>query len=240
MALIEIKHTRSRLNIIKRDLLKATTIFSCVSMALFISYYVYLILQNLNNILYLFVYSGLIASILSLFFIETLIKENKKLLKNEKRQALEQKRRYKTVVKILKFIAKSVLVGVATFETLTNFDITISNIANICSIVFLGIQVLFEIIVHYVIKQIDYFRLSLELDMENSKLLKTFLKSMYKDQKTEKKAIISQGGKVHTIQEEKMIEKIKLEADKFEQENKKRKTEIRNLVKKPKTTKKKK
>ena len=55
MALIEIKHTRSRLNVIKRDLLKATTIFSCVSMALFISYYVYLILQNLNNILYLFV-----------------------------------------------------------------------------------------------------------------------------------------------------------------------------------------
>lgn len=226
MSIIETKHTHSRLNILKRDLMRALTIFSCLSMLAFTAYYIYLIIQNLHNVLYLVIYSVLIVSIISLFCIETFIKEDKKLLKNDKRKAIEKKRKYKQVVKHLKFVAKLILVGVAIYETVTNFDVSLSNVINICSAVLLVIQFLFDRIANYIIEQIDYFRLSLELDLEDSWLLQTFLKEKH----IEEKAIIAQGGSVHTPLEQKMIAEIKEDAKEFEKEEKTRHAKIKKLI----------
>lgn len=230
MSVIETKHTRSRLNVIKRDLFKAVTVFSCISMLAFLSYYIYLIIENVHNPLYLVVYSVLIVAIVSLFFVEALIREDKKLLRNEKRISTEKKRKYKFVIKVFKFVAKFVLVGVAIYETVTNFDINISNIVNICSAVLLGVQIIFEFIISKIIKQIDYLRLSVELDIEESGIFKTILAFMVKEKELEKKAIIEQGGIVHTPMEEKMIAEIREDAKEYEVTTKTRKKKIRSLL----------
>ena len=230
MAFLETKHTLSRVNILKKDLMRALLVFSCISMIAFIGYYIYLIIQNLQNPLYIVIYSCFIAFIISLFCVEIFIQEDKKLLKNEKRQAVEKKRKFKIFIKVLKFIAKSVLVGIAMYETFTNFDVSLNNIINICSVVLLAVQILFEFIAHYIMKQIDYFRLSLEMDMDESVFVKMAFRSMMKDKKTEDKAIEISGGKKYTPLEEKMRNEIRTEADKYAKEVSDRKEEIEKMA----------
>lgn len=231
MAVLETKHTRSRLNVIKRDLFKAIAIFSYVSMFAFLIYYIYLIVENLHNPLYIVIYSGMIVAIIALFFIEILIREDKKLLRNERRQSTERKRKYKFLIKILKFSAKFVLVGIAVFESITNYAINLSNFINICSAVLLIVQILFEFVVSHIIKQIDYLRLSVELDIKESGIFKSILSFALKEKKMEEKAILAQGGTLHTPAEEKMITEIKTDAQEFEEKDKMRKEQIYQLWK---------
>ena len=239
MAVLETKHTRSRLNVIKRDLQNAVAIFSYVSMLAFLVYYVYLIVKNLDNPLFLVIYSVMIVAIVGLFFTEVLIHENKKLLRNEKRRSAEKKRKYKFVIKLFKYLANFTLVGIAVSETLTNYDITLSNIINVCSAILLVVQVLFEFIVHNIIKQIDYLRLAVELDIEESGIFKSILSFALKEKRMEEKAILAQGGSLHTAAEERMIVEIKTEADAFEEKEKARKEQIRDIFKNWKASKKK-
>ncbi len=238
MAVLETKHTRSRINVIKNELLRAVTVFNYVSMLAFLIYYVYLIIQNIHNPLYLVVYSLLIVAIIALFLIEILIQENKKLLRNEKRQSTEKKRKYKFFTKIFKFVANFTLIGVAMYETLTNFDITISNLINILSFILLFAQIIFEFVIHKIIKEIDYLRLSVELDIEESGIFKSVLSFMFKEKKMEEKAILAQGGSLHTPTEEKMIAEIKEQAKEFEEKDKIRKDQIKNIWKTSKKKKK--
>ena len=237
MAVLETKHTRSRLNVIKRDLSNAVATFSYISMFAFLAYYIYLIIENLNAPLYLVIYSVMIIAIVALFFIETFIRENKKLLRNEKRRSAEKKRKCKFIIKLFKYLANFTLVGIAITETLTNYDITVSNVINVCSAILLIIQIVFEFIVHNIIKQIDYLRLSVELDIEESGIFKSILSFALKEKRMEEKAIIAQGGSLHTPAEERMIAEIKAEAEAFEEKDRTRKEQIRNLFKNWKSSK---
>lgn len=231
MAVLETKHTRSRLNVIKRDLNKSVSIFNYISIFAFLAYYVYLIIENINNPLYLVIYSVLIIAIIALFFTEIFIQENKKLLRNEKRKSAEKKRKYKFFIKLFKFVANFTLIAVAMYETISNFDITLSNLLNVLSFILLIAQTLFEVIINKIIKQIDYLRLSVELDIEESGIFKSVLAFMFKEKKMEEKAILAQGGSLHTPSEEKMIAEIKVDAEEFEEKDKIRKTQIKNLWK---------
>ena len=230
MSFIETKHTRSRLNVIKKGLLKAIGIFSCLSMLAFLAYYIYLIVENINEPFYLTIYSILIVAVISLFCIEIFIKEDRKLLKNERRLSAEKKKKYKFVIKAFKYLAKSILVAVAIYETVTHFDISISNVINVCSAVLLIVQFVFEYIVNYIVKQIDYLRLSFELDIDESFAFKTFLSFMVKDKKLEEQAITDQGGSVHTPLEQKMIAEIREDAKEFEAKAKNKKIEIKKMI----------
>lgn len=238
MAILETKHTRSRLNVIKRDLSTAVAIFSYISMLAFLVYYVYLIIQNIHRPLYLVIYSIMIVTIIALFLIETLIRENKKLLRHEKRRSTEKKRKLKFFTKFFKFAAKFVLIGIAVLETLVSREITVSNVINICSLLLLVMQIIFEFVISKIIKQIDYLRLSVELDIEESGIFKSVLSFVFKEKKMEEKAILAQGGSLHTPQEEKMIAEIKAEAQEFEEKGKLRKEQIRNLFNLSKSAKK--
>ena len=235
MAIIETKHTGSRINKVKSDLIKTITVISCISMILFLAYYIYLMTLNLNEIIYLIAYSGLIALILLLFVVELSLKENKKLLKNEKRLVTEKKRKVKKVIKVLKFSIKAVLVGLAIYETITNFNLKISNIINICSAIILLTQILIEIIVNYIIKQIDYFRLSIELDFKDSNVLvKKVIGKLMPMKELEEDVILSINGDLYSLEERKMIVNIQDEARKYEKEKREKEKMLRELEKQPK------
>ncbi|MBQ7973497.1 MAG: hypothetical protein IJ295_00875, partial [Clostridia bacterium] len=140
-------------------------------------------------------------------------------------------RKYKFITKIFKFVAKFAIIGVAVFESITNLEVTMSNIINIGSVVFLVVQILFEIIISTIIKQIDYLRLAVQLDIEESGIFKSLLSFVMKEKKMEDKAIIAQGGSVYTPTEGKMINIIKEDAKEYEAKGKIRKEQIKNLFK---------
>ena len=231
MAFLETKHTLSRVSKIKKDLIKVMLVVSYISIAAILAYYIYLAIQNINEYLYLTIYSCLIVLILSLFIVELTIKENKKILKNEKRLIAEKKRRCKAVIKIIKFIAKSALVGIAIYETFTNFNLTLSNVINICSAVILVVQILLEIVINYIIKQIDYFRLSAELDLEESgAIIKKIMKIINPLKNSEEEAIKANNGMLYSSQELKMIDEIKVEADKYIKEKQEKEKQIKQML----------
>lgn len=216
MTIIETKHTLSRLNKIKRDLLKAKNILSYLGMIVFLGYYTYLISINLDNLLYIGIYSCLIFSILLFFIIEISIKENKPLLRKDRQTATEHKRKLKDISKILKFIAKTILVSIAIYETINNFNLMLPNLINLGSAILLVFQIIFELIIKYIIAEIDYFKLSLDLDLQNSSnALKKVIGFFAKEQQTEDEIYEKLGISKYSPQEQKMIDKIELEAKKY-------------------------
>lgn len=230
MTFLETKHTLSRVNKIKRDLLKVVSAVSYISMIAFMAYYIYLVICNWTEYLYLAIYSCLILVILSSFIIELSVRKERKFLKNERRLVSEKKRKIKTVVKIVKFLAKSVLVGIAIYETVTNFDLSLSNIVNICSAVMLVVQVLLEIVINYIVKQIDYFRLSTELDLEESgAVIKKIMNIINPMKSLEETAIKISQGLRYSEQELKMIEDIRKEAELYVKEKEKRETTLKEM-----------
>jgi len=231
MAFLETKHTLSRISRIKKDLNNVITIISYISMAIFLAYYIYLLILNLHEYFYIIIYSSLIAVIVSLFIIELIIRDNKKILKNEKRLVAEKKRRWKTLIKVIKFLAKFTLVFVALYETFTNFNLSISNMINICSLITLILQVLIEIVIYYIVLQIDYFRLSTELDLDASgTVIKKLMKVINPIKNLEEEAIKSTNGALYSEQELKMIEEIKKDAEKFIKEKQAKENQIKQML----------
>lgn len=230
MPILETKHTASRIMKIKKDLLGVSTTISCISMLAFIAYYVYLASLNLHNPIFLIVYSILIGSIILLFAVSTFIKEEKQILKSKQRLIVEKKRTLKTVFKFFKFTAKSALISIAFYETISHFNISLPNIINICSLIFLLLQILFELVIHYVIKQIDYFRLSLDLDIqESSFILKKIYSILFPLKDIEKDIILANKDMLYSTQEQKMIVDIKAEALSYVKEKEKREEELKSL-----------
>ena len=231
MAFLETKHTLSRISRIKKDLNNVITVISYISMAIFLAYYIYLLILNLHEYFYIIIYSSLIAVIVSLFIIELIIRDNKKILKNEKRLVAEKKRRWKTIIKVIKFLAKFALVFVALYETFTNFNLSISNMINICSLITLILQVLIEIVIYYIVLQIDYFRLSTELDLDASgTVIKKLMKVINPIKNLEEEAIKSTNGALYSEQELKMIEEIKKDAEKFIKEKQEKENQIKQML----------
>ncbi len=234
MAILETKHTGSRIEKIKKDLIRVVTAIGCLSMLIFLAYYIYLVTLNFDDVFYLIAYSILIVLILTLFVVELSLKESKKLLKNEKRLVAEKKRKIKKGIKVFKFIVKTALVGLAIYETVTNFDLKISNIANVVSAVILVVQILLEIVVNYIVKQIDYFRLSIELDLNDSHaLVQKLIDKIMPMKSLEEDVILTNNLELHSVEERKMIVDIQKEAKKYEKNRTEREKVLKEMLPEP-------
>lgn len=232
MAVLETKHTLSAFNKMTKDLLKAIKVVACISMFAFLAYYIYLIMLNLDRMFYIVIYSCLTASIVFFFLIEVFIKEEGVLLKNKKRLLIEKKRKWKNLIKFLKFTAKTTLVATAIYETASNPDFSLPNILNVCSALLLIFQVAFEFVVHYIVKQFDYFRLAIGLDVnESSAPVQSIYSAINHTNALQEDAINSLGEALHTPEEEKMIAEIKIEAKKYKEKKDKLHSELEEIIK---------
>ena len=228
---IETKHTLSTIEKIRRELIKTFTVFSIISMLAFLVYYVYLVIINAHQFLYITIYSVLIFCILSFFIIEIFLNENKGILRIDKRIITEKKRKIKVFIKILKYLAKTALIVVAICETKINTNLQLSNLINIFSIILLFIQIIFDIIVNYTIKQLDYFRLSISLDYEESLIIRKFADLFNTTQSLQNKATKLQDKDKYTEEEKEIVKKIE-KNDKIFQENKdKERQELKDIIK---------
>lgn len=232
MTVLETKHTASTFNKTKKDLLNAIKVIACISMLCFVTYYLYLISLNLEEPFYLAIYSSLICSIIFFFLIEFFIREDEKLLKNQKRILVEKKRKWKSIVKVLKYTAKTLLVSVAIYETSTHFDLSIPNIFNMLTSLLLLLQILFEVVVRYAVKQMDRFRLAIELDINKSPALsRLIISKLNTTAALQNSAITALGEEQHTPYEEKLISSIQDEAEEYQTEKEKKQAALRKIIK---------
>ena len=172
MSLIELDNSAGGLRKIKEEFKKLTVIFSCISVILFAIYYGYLMVKNIDEALYLIIYSVLFVVVISMFMVEILIIENKNTSRKKKREIIENKRRFKLLIKIPKYLAKAILVGLAFLETINNFNLGISNVINILLVIVLVFQIIFEIVAHYFTYYMDYLMMCVKKDIEESQLIR--------------------------------------------------------------------
>jgi len=223
MSLIELDNSAGGLRKIKEELKKLTIIFSCISVILFAAYYSYLMVKNIDEPLYLIIYSILFVVVLAMFMVESLVIENKNTSRKKKREVVENKRRFKLLIKTPKYIAKSILVGLAIFETINNFDLGISNIINILLAIVLVIQIIFEVVAHYLTYYMDYLMMCVKKDIEESQLVQFidgFRVTKKIGDKLEDLAYKANGEDKFTKQEQEMYKEIDKWKDVVEKEKK--------------------
>lgn len=250
MPFIETKHTFAAVDKIKKDLTKFLKIINNICLIVFFFYYIYLIYTNYKSPFYLSIYVILFITLFSTFLVEVLIKGKTSDSRKKQRIKLERKRLIKGIIKIVKYLAKFITVCIALYDLLYHEWTSTALIANLASIVILGIQLIAEFVVHYLNKYIDYIKLSVELDIEASSAAKLMMRKQMKSEKLENQVSVITGKDTHTNQENKIISRLKESAEvlKKEREEKlnlnieKNKQEIKNykikLKQKKKTEKK--
>ncbi len=208
-----IKHTMARIEKIQQDLRRVVKAVGIIGILSFLAYYAYLAIANAHEPFYLIIYSCLTAIIFAFFCVEVFLREQKKLPTHKQRLRTEKKRKYETIIKCIKYVAKAALVGVALYETATNFSISLSNAINICSAIFLVLQILLDFVILYVVKQMDYFKLSFKLDCDESWVLK---KLFMQEQNEEKVLAELKGEEYYSPQQEKMMQTLKEDAKNYQ------------------------
>lgn len=141
-------------------------------MILFTGYYVYLIMNNIDNLIYLIAYSVLCLVVIISFILELVFKQKKSDSRKRARVKLERKRIASRTVRIIKCVAKTITITVAIIEMVQGPELELSIILNVVSMFALFLQILFEVIIHYVYKYVDYMKIGFQLDYDNSLVLK--------------------------------------------------------------------
>ena len=220
MAFIETKHTRAVFEKIKKELSVFLIIVSIVSMIAFSVYYGYLIYNNLESIIHLIAYIILFALVIISFIVELVLKTKKTDKRKEKREKLERKRVITIFTKSLKYLAKGSTIILALIGLKDISEIEMSLVLTIVSSLLLLIQLLSEFVICFVNRYIDYFMLSLQMDLDESFVGKFMFKEDRKLRKLEAKVYDAKGESPYTTQELKIIGIIKENADKLKKENK--------------------
>ena len=166
------KHTMASIDIIKSQLSKLLKWLSIIVSIIFAAYYAFLIYINLDSVFYIVAYSVLLAASLAAFICEILLnRPNKYDSKLVKKIKTKHKKTATLVINIVKYCAKLFTIGLALYEIIKYDHSELEIISLIGSTLFLGIQIIFEFVVHIVNKYIDYIRLGVELDMNESGIL---------------------------------------------------------------------
>ncbi len=215
MAFVETKHTMAAIERIKKDLSIFITIVSYLSMIVFSFYYVYLIIKNVSNVLYLIIYIVLFITVLCSFFTQLLLKKKKYDSRKKLRIKLERRRQIGFITKLFKYIAKSITIGIAIYEMVKNPDFQLSLLINIVSIVMLGIQLIFEFIIYFINKYIDYLKYAFEMDFDSSFVTKIFKRKELKAKSLEAQVYELHGESIYTKQELKIIQTLKEDAERI-------------------------
>lgn len=218
MAFIESKHTLAAIERIKKELSIFAVILSIGSMVIFSIYYGYLIFTNILVPVYLIAYIILFVLVIVTFVIEMILKVKRSDDRKTVRIKAERKRFISIFTKSLKYLAKTSTVVLALYGSLINNNSDLKTIMSIVSCVTLGIQLLFEFILCFVNRYIDYLKIGFELDFDSSLVTKVFLGKQLKVKKLEKKVYGLKGDSFYTEQETKIINMLVEDADKLKQE----------------------
>lgn len=215
---ININHTLAAIERIKKELSIFAKIIGVVSTIIFSIYYGYLIYENITLVPNLIAYIILFSVVIATFIIELVLSTKKNDSRKIKRMKLERKRFISIFIKSLKYLAKTITVGMALYLSLKNASSDLMIIMNFVSCGVLVITLLFEFIMIFVNRYIDYLKLGIELDVESSGLSKMVLKDDYKVKKYREKYYGLLGDSQYTTQENKIKMMLEKDAIKYKKE----------------------
>lgn len=218
MAFVETKHTLAAVDRIKKELSVFMMIISIGSMLIFSCYYAYLICSNLNSITHLIAYIVLFVIAIMSFIIEMVLKNKKNDSRKIIRLKVERKRFISIFTKSFKYLAKSITIGLALYETLTNPTSDLKLLINIGSCAVLVISLIAEFITYFANRYMDYLKIGFELDFDSSMVAKVFFKKQLKAKALETKVYTLQGDSIYTVQEQKIIQMLTTNADLLKKE----------------------
>lgn len=241
MNLIKIDHTMAAIEKIKKELSIFMIVLSVACTIIFSFYYAYLIYNNLNELPNLVAYIILFITVILSFIIELVLKAQKNDTRKNIRIKLERKRIIGIFTKTLKYLAKCLTITLALYSSINKSASDLMIIINLFSCAVLIISLLFEFIMIFINRYIDYIKLAVELDVDSNFILSKIIfrnETKYKNKERKKYALLSESP--YTLQEEKIIKMLITDAEilrkekdeQYEIKNKNIKLEIKELSKK--------
>lgn len=193
-------HTRSSIDLIRRQLRNLARVISLSTQLLFIGYYAYLIAISTSKIGFLITYSALLALSLVVFILDITYIFKKGESRLERRLYVEKKRRNTFIFLIIRILLKIAVIVLSGIELVKYPASEMQVITFTLSIVILVFYLAFNTLIFIINKDIDLIRLSFESDIASSKILSKLTK---------------QEEKVYTEQEHHLIDDIKNRAKDF-------------------------
>ena len=185
-------NTRTSIDHIHKQLQTLLRIISLSTQVLFIGYYVYLIVINLEMIGFLVIYAAMLAlSLVSLVF-EIYYIEKKGQTRLDKRISVEKKRKSANILLGIRVLLKIAAIALSGIELVKYAASEMQIITFTLSIVLLFFYLAFSLIIYVINKDIDLIRLSIESDVNSSKMLTKLLKSEKKEYTEQELQILSE------------------------------------------------
>ena len=185
-------NTRTSIDHIHKQLQTLLRIISLSTQVLFIGYYVYLIVINMEMIGFLVIYAAMLAlSLVSLIF-EIYYIEKKGETRLDKRLSVEKKRKSANILLGIRVLLKIAAIALSGIELVKYAASEMQIITFTLSIVLLFFYLAFSLIIYVINKDIDLIRLSIESDVNSSKMLTKLLKSEKKEYTEQELQILSE------------------------------------------------
>ena len=186
-------NTRLTIEAIHKQLQCLSKIISFSTQSLFIGYYVYLLVININKTVFLIMYTFLLALSLIVLVFDIYFAFKKGDTRLEIRLSVERKRRLEMIFSAVRILLKVAVIILSGIELVRYPAGEMQVITFTLSIVLLAFYLVSNLLIFFVNKDLDLIRLSLESDVANSKLLSKLLK---------------QDKKEYTNQEQRMLDSI--------------------------------
>lgn len=186
-------NTRLTIEAIHKQLQCLSKVISFSTQSLFIGYYVYLLVININKTAFLIMYTFLLTLSLLVLAFDIYFAFKKGDTRLEIRLSVERKRRLEMIFSAVRILLKVAVIILSGVELVRYPAGEMQVITFTLSIVLFAFYLVSNLLIFFVHKDLDLIRLSAESDVANSKLLSKLLK---------------QDKKEYTNQEQRMLDSI--------------------------------
>lgn len=183
-------NTRSTLEAIHRQLQCLSKVISFSTQSLFIVYYVYLLVINLNKTAFLIMYAFLLALSLIMLAFDIYFAFKKSDTRLEIRLSVERKRRLEMIFSAVRILLKVAVIILSGIELVRYPAGEMQVITFTLTIVLLAFYLVSNLLIFFVNKDIDLIRLSVESDVANIKVLSKLLKQDKKEYTNQEQQIL--------------------------------------------------
>ncbi len=183
-------NTRLTIGTIHEQLQCLSKIISFSTQSLFIGYYVYLLVININKTVFLIMYTFLLALSLIVLVFDVYFAFKKGDTRLEIRLSVERKRRLEMIFSAVRILLKVAVIILSGIELVRYPAGEMQVITFTLSIVLLAFYLVSNLLIFFVNKDLDLIRLSLESDVANSKLLSRLLKQDKKEYTNQEQRIL--------------------------------------------------
>lgn len=186
-------NTRLTIEAIHKQLQCLSKIISFSTQSLFIGYYVYLLVININKTAFLIMYAFLLTLSLLVLAFDIYFAFKRGDTRLEIRLSVERKRRLEMIFSSVRILLKVAVIILSGVELVRYPAGEMQVITFTLSIVLFAFYLVSNLLIFFVHKDLDLIRLSVESDVANSKFLSKLLK---------------QDKKEYTNQEQRMLDSI--------------------------------